>query len=327
LLTAACVVYLVANTNLADLQQAAQEADYWTLSVALLISGLTVVAKGLRWYVLYPGWARPSAALAIAGIAAGQVANWAIPMRVGEALRVGLVSAANPAQRGRSLAAGTGVLVVEKVFDAALLLVTVGGLILLVGVPTWLSTSALLLALAGSAVGVGMALRLRNGSLRNWVEAARSWLGRRMPTRASSLLEDASGFGDGVSAWLTPGRGLQALMWSVVAWVLGGVVNYVVFKSVGLDPGQVVAATLAVLAALYGAAIVPSLPGRVGIFQYLCVAALAPFGVPLAQALVFSLALYLAIYVPPIAIGLASMVFVGSAPWRPPVARADRRQL
>src|SRR5712692_2218270 len=110
LLTAACVVYLVANTNLADLQRAAQQADYWALSVALLISALTVVAKGLRWYVLYPEWARPSVGLAIAGIAVGQVANWAIPFRVGEALRVGLVSASTPAERGRRLAAGTGVL-------------------------------------------------------------------------------------------------------------------------------------------------------------------------------------------------------------------------
>ncbi len=119
LLTAACVVFLFANTNLVELGRALQQTDFRLLGVALGLSALTVVAKGMRWCVLYPAWARPNVGLAIVGIAAGQVANWAAPFRMGEVLRVGLVSTPGVADGGRSLAAGIGVLIVEKLLDAA----------------------------------------------------------------------------------------------------------------------------------------------------------------------------------------------------------------
>jgi hypothetical protein len=55
------------------------------------------------------------------------------------------------------------------------------------------------------------------------------------------------------------------------------------------------------------------------------VVTLAPFGVPLEQALVFSLALYIVVYVPPVLIGLGSIVMLGRMPWTRSVARPARR--
>jgi uncharacterized protein (TIRG00374 family) len=325
LLTAACVIFLIANTNLAELGRAVQQTDYRLLSLALAISALTVVAKGLRWSVLYPAWARPSGGLAIVGVAAGQVANWATPFRMGEVLRVGLVSGPGGAHRGRSLAAGIGVLVVEKLLDAALLLLVVAALVLLIGVPDWLSKSVLVTAVVGCALGLGLAYRLRRQSVPHWAALGRAWLARWLPTRAAWLLEEVTALGEGLSAWLTWGQAVRALAWTLVAWGLGGVTNAVVFKSVDVDPKQTLAASLAILAALYGAAVVPTLPGRLGVFQYVCVVTLAPFGVSLAQALVFSLALYVVVYVPPVLIGLGSMLLLGRVPWGRPFARQVRR--
>jgi uncharacterized membrane protein YbhN (UPF0104 family) len=139
------------------------------------------------------------------------------------------------------------------------------------------------------------------------------------------LLDEATALGEGLSAWLTWGQAVRALVWSLVAWGLGGVTNAVVFQSVGVQPKQTLAAALAILAALYGAAVVPTLPGRLGIFQYLCVVTLAPFGVSLEEALVFSLALYIVVYVPPVLIGLGSIVMLGRMPWTRSVARPARR--
>ena len=55
----------------------------------------------------------------------------------------------------------------------------------------------------------------------------------------------------------------------------------------------------------------PALPGRLGVFQSACVLALLPFGVGFDQALAVAIALYAVVYLPPIAIGLLSMTFVG----------------
>jgi uncharacterized protein (TIRG00374 family) len=324
LLTAGCVVFLFANTNLDEFGRAIQQADYLQLSVALGVSTLIVVAKGLRWCALYPGWARPNVGLAIAGVAAGQVANWAAPFRAGEVLRVGLVSTHVAGDRGRSLAAGIGVLVVEKLLDAGLLLVTVSGMVLLIGVPDWLSRTALVMALLACVVGLGVALRFRELRLIEWGPIGRTWLARWLPSRMTWLVEDANALGEGLSAWLTLRLSVEALVWSLLAWSLGGLTNYMVFRSVDVDPKQMLAATLAILAALYGAAVVPTLPGRLGVFQYVCVVTLAPFGVALEQALVFSLALYVVVYVPPMLIGVASMLFSGPAAWKRPIAHPDR---
>jgi uncharacterized membrane protein YbhN (UPF0104 family) len=240
---------------------------------------------------------------------------------MGEVLRVGLASSPVDGDRARSLAAGVGVLVVEKLLDAAVLLVTVAALVLLVGVPEWLSRGVLITAVVGCVVGVAIAFRLRQRGL----VIARTWLARWLPSRAAWLLDEATAVGEGLSAWLTWGQAVRALVWSLVAWGLGGVTNAVVFQSVGVQPKQTLAAALAILAALYGAAVVPTLPGRLGIFQYLCVVTLAPFGVPLEQALVFSLALYIVVYVPPVLIGLGSIVMLGRMPWARSVARPARR--
>lgn len=329
LVTVASVGLLVANTNLTEIRTAAQEANYGLLGLALGVSGLSVIAKALRWRVLYPIVARPSVALAVAGVAAGQVANWAVPFRAGEALRVGLVGSATPAEGGgatRAVAVSVGVLVAEKLLDGVLLLVTVAVLVMLVGVPGWLSATALVFALGSCALGFALAVRLRRRPRIGWLGTVRSKLNPWLPTRISFVLEDAAGLGDGLSAWLSRSSAVQAISWSVAAWALGALVNYIVLRSVGLDPRQTVAATLAVLAALYGAAVVPALPGRLGVFQYLSVAALTPFGVIFNQALAFSLALYLAVYLPPILIALVSAILMGEAAVKPWVTTRHARR-
>ena len=315
LLTAACLVYLVANTNLAELERAIQRAHYGWLGLALACSVASVIVKGVRWWALYPVWARPSLGLAIAGLATGQVANWAAPWRVGEVMRVGLVAApGSAAGGGRGVALSVGVLVIEKLLDSATLVLTVAVLVLLVGVPGWLSATALLGAGLACAIGLALAIHLRHRpAVRGW-PAVRAWLARWLPGRLGRLFDDATGLGEGLSAWLAPRLALPALGCSVLAWVLGALTNVLAFASVGLDLPNATAASLAVLAALYGAAVVPTLPGRLGVFQSVCVVTLAPFGVAVEPALVFSFALYLAVYAAPVLIGLAALVFLGPGP-------------
>ncbi len=314
----ACIALVVANTDLAELRVAAHETDYGLLGLAMSISGLTVIAKAMRWRLLYPTWVRPSMALAIAGVAVGQVANWAVPFRAGEAIRVGLagsMAAADGRGVGRVVAISVGVLAIEKVLDGCLLLLTVAALVVLVGVPGWLSSTALVVALAGCTIGLIVAVGLRPRRDGSWSANAHAWIERWVPTRVRAWLDYAGGVGEGLSAWLSRAAAVRAMAWTIGAWVLGGVANFVVVKSVAIDLREALPATLSVLAALYGAAVVPTLPGRLGVFQYLCIAALMPFGVVFNQALAFALGLYLVVYTPPIAIGLISALFVGRAAW------------
>jgi uncharacterized membrane protein YbhN (UPF0104 family) len=317
-ITLACLVWLGLNAQLPSLQEAAGRASYGPLGVALCLSLLAVVCKAARWRALYPPLVRPKLGLAIAGVAVGQVANWAIPARLGEAVRVGLVSSAGIAPvvgAARTVSLSIGVLVAEKLLDGGMLLAMVAVLALFGGLPGWLSTMGLLLVASASACGLALAILLKNWQGQPeaaWSRDGIARLTRRLPQTVANLLEHLKSVADGISAWLSPRASMQALVWSAAAWGLGAMVNYFVLSSLDLHVG--LGPALAVLVALMGGAVIPSLPGRVGVFQYLCVLALLPFGLGFDQALAFSLALYAVVYLPPIMIGLLSAVLVGSSP-------------
>ena len=77
------------------------------------------------------------------------------------------------------------------------------------------------------------------------------------------------------------------------------------FRALGLD--LPVVAALLVLAVVQLGTAVPSTPGKVGVFQYLSVLALGPFGVGQGVALSYGILLHLVSYAPPIVLGGAGL--------------------
>src|SRR4051812_48882127 len=140
--SAACLILLASEARITAVQESMRRMDYGLLGVAMLLTVAIMVCKAARWRTLYPAEKRPPLRLAIAGIAMGQVANWAIPARLGELIRMGLVSMegedGDPRQRA-SLALSAGVLGAEKLCEGMMLLLTVGLLLLVVGMPLWIS--------------------------------------------------------------------------------------------------------------------------------------------------------------------------------------------
>jgi uncharacterized protein (TIRG00374 family) len=323
-ITVACLVHLASSAQLPSLQDAARRASYGSLLVALCLSLLSIVCKAARWRVLYPYSGRPTLGLAVTGIAVGQVANWAVPTRLGEAIRVGLVSSSHPgtgASAGRAVGVGVGVLLLEKLLDGFMLLVMVAIVSLLVELPGWLSILWVLALASACMCGLLVAVGVTSHPNR-CTSGTAIGIVQRLPRALRRLLQQTASVADEISAWLSPAVAAQALLWSVAAWCLGAAVNFCVLSSLGLDLGP--GAALVVLVALMGGAVIPALPTRVGVFQYLCVLALLPFGLSFDQALAFSLALYAVVYLPPIALGLIPAVLLGPAASRH-AARLIRR--
>jgi len=71
-----------------------------------------------------------------------------------------------------------------------------------------------------------------------------------------------------------------------------------------------VAACLVLVALTIGIS-VPSTPGRIGVFQYICVLALAVFGVPQAVAFAYGVLLHGIVFLPTTLVGLISLVVLG----------------
>ena len=85
----------------------------------------------------------------------------------------------------------------------------------------------------------------------------------------------------------------------------GAATNYCVLQAFGLPSG--ITPVLLLLAASQAGVAVPSLPGSVGVFEGICIAVLALFGVGQEGALAAGLALHAVTFVPPLALGGALM--------------------
>jgi uncharacterized protein (TIRG00374 family) len=308
--SAICLYLLASESRIAAIQESMRRMDYSLLGLAMLLTLAIMVCKAARWRALYPADKRPPLRLAVAGIAMGQVANWAVPARLGELIRIGLVSMDGEEgdTRGHAtLAMSAGVLGAEKLFEGMMLLVTVALLLLIIGIPLWISPIGLL-STAGFCVVVVAAviawrLNLVQITLPSWLAAP---IQRRIGT--ASLSGHIRSFGEGLMSWCSPSGIVQAAFWSISGWALGGLINVVIMRSLGLHTG--VGASLALLGGLYGAAVIPSVPGRVGVFQYVCVVVLATFGVGFDDAVAFALALYAVVYLPPLVVGVLSVVLI-----------------
>ncbi len=264
-------------------------ADYRWVTAGVLAIIATFFTRVQRWRALL--WQsqvrlRP----AMTALLVGQVANLALPMRSGDVVRAVWIGP----EKGTGAAEALGSVAVEKVWDLLALLAC--GLILLASMPLpgWFARStwgtALALVLAGGLLWAG---------LRWQAELFRcaGWLLAYLPAGWDrALLPRLRRLANGLEAIRSPDVSMRALFWTGLTWGLGALVNLAVLAAFGI-PSAV--AALFLLAALMVGATVPA-PGRLGVFEGICVVSLALFGIPRDQALAVGLVLHLVVMGPPL---------------------------
>ncbi|MGQ9568793.1 MAG: lysylphosphatidylglycerol synthase transmembrane domain-containing protein [Anaerolineae bacterium] len=256
----------------------------WALA-ALACSTGTLVAKALRWRAL-AGSRRRSVGVKsfLAMELAGLLLNQVLPAHMGDGARTLFLGRA---QGAYGEAAGT--VLVEKAMDSLVLLALLGVLLPFVPFPSWLQAGSMAfgtgaLALLAGLLVLGLVPLERSipwPYLRLWLERGELLLGLR------------AGLQGCWRAW-TPWA------WTLPVWCLGGLTNALVLRTLGLPLGSLAAAL--VLAVLYLGRAIPQPPGQVGVFQVLCIAALAPFGVSREEALGYGVLLHLVV-IGPLALG------------------------
>ncbi|HEX3109290.1 MAG TPA: lysylphosphatidylglycerol synthase transmembrane domain-containing protein, partial [Thermoanaerobaculia bacterium] len=240
---------------------------------ALLLTAMTLALTTTRWWLLFaPDHRERNWFVLAAAILIGQTMNVAIPARLGELARMYLVGT----REGVSKMRVGATILVEKVTDLAVFAVCVGYLLVAMTLPRWMTRSATALTITAAVlVAAILILAFWSGTLLRLVEA----IARRiLPERWSARLV---AFSDAALSGLKSLRDWRAglTIWFLAAGVLALsiAVNYVLFAAVGLPLSPVAAAFLTVVLRIGEAP--PSLPGKIGLFQYLVILALAAFGV------------------------------------------------
>jgi uncharacterized protein (TIRG00374 family) len=289
------VLLYVATRGVAweDVRRALREARAAPLVGAVAALAGVYVVQGLRWRWIARRQARAPRTTFVGLVVAGVGANNVLPGRVGDLLRAHWLSLRTGTPRARTLAT----VVVDRACDVFVLLA-----FLLVTYPftprrTWIDRVFVASLVVTAVIAAGLAAtrlyvshRARDGRTLP-LSVRLSWPGRQL----SSLIR-------GTAAVVRASDLAVALALSVAAWLLWAVGLWLVADALSIDLALWQAAFMTGLVNLGTA--VPSSPGFVGTYQWLCVSGLGLFGVGASRAFAFSLVLQAAWFVPTTLVGV-----------------------
>jgi len=255
----------------------------------------TTAAKAARWQALVGarGQHLPLSRY-FAVLIIGQTLNAILPGRTGELARAYLLGEPGV---GRTYTLGT--IVVEKSVDGLMLLLLLVVSLAFVPFPPWLSRSGLAASLILTILLLVLIVTAREDRrLRPRLVGAVARLPAanhlRLADRSQALLDSLGALRSNKGSWLVWG-------WSALIWALAVATNEGLFWAFGLHLPPIAAGFLLVV--LHIGALLPTTPGQIGVFHYLCLLALGVFGVERDVALTASVVLHLVVFGPMLALG------------------------
>jgi uncharacterized protein (TIRG00374 family) len=255
-------------------------ARLFYLAVGMLMSTLTLLLRAIRWRILLNAEGSVTIPTAFWATAGGYFGNNFLPARGGEFVRTAMI-----ASHSRLNAAYVLVTAISERIADAIALVTIATVVLftLPVRPGWTYAAARPLAIVAIAGVLVIVLLPRFESFFGMV-IQRVPMPHSIRTMATSRADHAF---RGLRAFHDPRRflaflGLTAVIWSLdaVAAVLGG-------AALGFAIRLPVAFLL--LASLGLGSALPSTPGYVGVYQFVAISVLTPFGFSRTDAIAYIL--------------------------------------
>jgi hypothetical protein len=237
-----------------------------------LVSSVSLFLRAVRWRVLLSARLEIKIATVFWAACAGYFGNSFLPARAGEVMRTVIVSA----ESGLSKAFVLTTALSERLLDAVFL-VALSALVLL-SLPihaVWLVNAAKLFAVAGLAGIAVVALLPRFQHV-----VLRFGFVSKMSGMISQVCE-------GLSTLHQPSRLVRFGSLTVVIWLIDAMSTVLGMRALGMH-GSLPVAVLLITAFGLGSAL-PATPGYIGIYQFVAVSVLIPFGFAKADAIAYSL--------------------------------------
>jgi uncharacterized protein (TIRG00374 family) len=258
------------------------------LAISSAMASLNLFLRACRWRLLLNAEGDIAISEAFWATAAGYFGNNFLPARAGELVRSGMIASRSDLQNTYVLTTALS----ERGADAvALSLILAGALLMLPAPPGWLVGAARSFAALAIIAALGIALLPR-------LEAPGKRLIERvaMPSplrlRVSTMLEHAA---SGLRALHDPRRLSKFVGLTTVIWCLDAAGTVIGGLALGLRIP--IKAAFLLLASLGLGSALPSTPGYVGIYQFVAVMVLTPFGFSRTDAIAYILIAQVLIYV------------------------------
>ena len=267
---------------------ALKQGRYAFLLLTVPLASFSYFVRAVRWSVLVRSEAKVPVLSVFWANMVGYMGNAYLPARAGELMRSALL--------GQKMGLGTSFVLAtalsERILDAVTLV--------LIGSASLLSQGQLPSAVANAVrlMGIAAFVGLKAIIVAPFQERLILHAFGRLPLPSAilqGLARQISRFLEGMRSLQNVRRMLAFILLSAVIWLVDAMVaslaSRIVSQSLGF--GQ----ALILLAAMGLSSAIPSTPGYVGVYQFVAVTVLVPFGFPRADALAYSLVLQVMNYV------------------------------
>jgi glycosyltransferase 2 family protein len=272
-LAAVLLYFSLKGIDMAELGQTLKRARLQPLGLAVLVSAVSLLLRAYRWRALLNGTTKLPFDIVFWATSIGYLGNNLLPARMGELMRVEALKRKADVTRSYVLATA----LIERVMDAGVLVLFTGvALLTMPSLPEGLHKASKTFSLL-SGIGILTLFLLPHAE----------GLIHKLLDRVPHLKDIASRFLEGLRCLHDWSRATQFLLLTFLIWPIDSYAGVLAAESIGaaLDfPTSMVA-----LAALGLSSAVPSTPGGLGVFQFVAVTVLKPFGIPSAAALAWVL--------------------------------------
>ncbi|MBM4431780.1 MAG: flippase-like domain-containing protein [Chloroflexi bacterium] len=271
------------------------QVRYVGLLPALGLLVLAMIARAYRWRLTFELEYQPRIIRLFHLLNIGYLANAVTPMRLGDLLRAYLCAELEGLKVVRVLST----IVLERIADTLAIVVLLALLIPWVSLPREVLQPALWVGLVSLAAG-GLLLLVVLRRSRALMLFDRMALRVRLLQR-EGVRQSIGVAVDGLATLRSWRNATGVAAWSLAIWLCTAVQFYVVMWAMGLHLPPTAALLVVCLTSL--GMVVPSSPGYVGVFEYLCVVSLSLFGVAREIALGYALVVHALAYLAPILLG------------------------
>jgi uncharacterized protein (TIRG00374 family) len=278
--------------------EATLHARWRYLGLSSLMATVTFFLRSLRWRLLLNAQGSIGVGTVFWANMAGYLGNNFLPARAGEIVRTLLISERSPLSKTYVLTTA----ITERLLDAVTLVLC--GSVALLDMeqkPAWMHDAGRSIAAAAIAGVVAIAAL-------PYLEGFAVKLLRRLPLpegirlRLLGLIEQVT---LGLRAFHRPSRLAGFVALTAVIWTMDTVGTMVATQALGLDVSFSLALLLIVGLGLGSA--LPSTPGYVGIYQFVAITVLTPFGIDRNDALAYIILWQAAAYILVLALGSAGL--------------------
>ncbi len=300
------------NVNISEMGTALMKVNYWYILLAILILMFSHYLRALRWQLFLAPIKTIHSACLFSALVIGYAANTFVPAHMGEILRAFVLGKRHNIYASTTLAS----IVLERIVDVLSLILVMVLVIFIHPFPDWVVQSGLIMFISSICLFIALiGLKLSENKTLRLIHILFKPLPEKIGYIIHSLIVH---FLSGVMPLKSFWHYFYVASLSVAIWFCYALVNYICLQAFHFEEIYNLAWYVGMVVLVFTtiSIVVPTSPGYVGTYHYLCQISLVMFGVSPTEALSYASISHAINVLPVTLVGLILANYEGVAIYR-----------